>query len=278
MKDQSIRKPAVAGAFYPADPSQLRKEIQQYLKAASPPVKPEHVIGLISPHAGYAYSGPAAAYGYKLLIGKSYKRVIVFALSHRVPFRGASIFGGAGYETPLGMVPVDGELVERIRQASSFITYNALADQEEHSLEVQLPFLQEVLGSFRLIPVLIRDQTLSTCQKVVDAILKVFPENEKNETLIVGSTDLYHGPSSTECQMQDQLLADTVKEFDEKKFEAMMNQGEIMACGPASIMAAMLLSRNFGAKTIDILHLTNSALVTGYASDYVVGYLSAVLY
>jgi hypothetical protein len=236
------------------------------------------VIGLLSPHAGYVYSGGTAAYGYKLLAGRKYKRIIVFALSHHVSFPGASIFTGAGYSTPLGVAPIDGDLVEKIRQASSFITYNSLADQKEHSLEVQLPFLQEVLGSFLLVPVLIRDQTLSTCRKVVEAILKVFPEEGKKDTLIVGSTDLYHGPSSRECQIEDHLLAQTVKEFDEKKFEDLINRGDIMACGPASIMATMLLSRAFGAKSIDILHLTNSADVMGQESDYVVRYLSAVLY
>jgi len=278
MKDQSIRKAAVAGAFYPADPAQLRKEIHRHLETARPAVKPDHVIGLISPHAGYAYSGGTAAYGYKLLAGRKCKRVVVFALSHHVPFRGGSIFTGAGYSTPLGVVPVDGDLVGKIRQTSSFITYNLHADQEEHSLEVQLPFLQEVLGSFLLVPVLIRDQTLSTCREVVDAILKVFPEEEKKDTVIVGSTDLYHGPSSRECQMQDHLLAQTVKEFDEKKLEDLISRGDIMACGPASIMATMLLSRAFGAKSVDILHLTNSSDVMGHESDYVVGYLSAVLY
>jgi len=278
MKDSSIRKPAVAGAFYPADPALLRKEIHRYLEAAHPPAMPDHVIGLLSPHAGYVYSGGTAAYGYKLLVGGKYKRAIVFALSHQVSFRGGSIFTGEGYSTPLGVVPVDRGLVEKIRQASSFITYSPLADQEEHSLEVQLPFLQEVLGSFLLVPVLIRDQTLSTCQKVVDAILKVFPEEEKKDTVIIGSTDLYHGPSSRECQTRDHLLAETVKEFDERKLEDLIDRGEIMACGPASIMATMLLSRAFGAKSIDILHVTNSSEVMGHESDYVVGYLSAVLY
>jgi len=278
MRVDDIREPVVAGSFYPAEPDVLRQDIQRYLDAAKPPVAPEHVIGLISPHAGYQYSGGTAAFGYKLLQGKTYKRVIVFALSHRADFRGASVFPGKGFKTPLGVVPVDTEVVKKLHEASPFITHNLLAEQMEHSLEVQVPFLQCVLKDFLLIPVLIRDQDLSTCQKIVDLLLKVLPGDARRDTLVVGSTDLYHGSSYKECVRMDTRLADTLILFDEERFEDEMARDEIMACGPASIMSTTLLSRAFGAQKISLLHLTNSQDVTGYRSDYVVGYLSAVLY
>ncbi len=278
MKMQSIREEAVAGTFYPANPQRLRTDIHHYLDEASPPVSPEHPVGIISPHAGYVYSGGTAAYGYKLLCGKRYKRVIVFALSHRVEFRGASIFDGSAYKTPLGIVPVDVELVDKLRKESPIITYSPFAHQVEHSLEVQIPFLQEVLDEFLLVPILLRVQSLEVCRKVVDALLAVLPEDEKASTLVVGSTDLYHGPDYDECRRRDKLLAETVKQFDEKAFEEKIYRGEIMACGPASVMATMLLSRSLGATRADILHLTNSYDVAHESTDYIVGYLSAIFY
>lgn len=278
MKEPEVRKMVVAGAFYSEDPDGLRRDIQQYLDAAQPPVSPEHPIGLISPHAGYQYSGGTAAYGYKLLMGKKYKRVFVFALSHRADFRGASVFPGSGYETPLGIVPVDHDMVGRMQAASPIFTYSPLAEKMEHSLEVQVPFLQMVLKDFLIIPILIRDQDLATCRKVVDAILKVLPKEDYKSTLVVGSTDLYHGSSYSECKASDDLLAETLLKFDEQEFEGKIYRNEIMACGPASVMATMLFSRALGAKNIAPLHQTNSADVVGYKSDYVVGYLSAVVY
>jgi AmmeMemoRadiSam system protein B len=279
MNKDSIRHSAVAGSFYPLDTKSLLKEVSLFLEQAKPSVFPERMIGLISPHAGYAYSGGTAAYGYKLLKGRKFKRVIIFALSHRASFHGASIFIGAGYETPLGIVNVDRLLAEKILKASSIMTYNPLAHQMEHSLEVQLPFLQATLGSdFQLVPILFRNQDLETCRNVTSAVLSVLPKEDKESTLIVGSTDLYHGPDYQECVSQDQRLADTLIRFDEVDFEDKMSQGEIMACGPASIMATMMLSRCLGARKIEILHMTNSTDVTGQMSDYVVGYLSAVLY
>ena len=278
MKQPEVRSMVVAGAFYSEDPDILRRDIQKYLEAAQPPVSPAHPIGLISPHAGYQYSGGTAAYGYKLLIGKKYKRVIVFALSHRVFFPGASAFTGSGYETPFGIAPVDHELIAKLQASSPIFTFSPAAEKLEHSLEVQIPFLQMVLGDFLLIPILIRDQDLATCQIVADAIRKTLPAEDYNTTLVVGSTDLYHGSSYSECKSSDSALAETLLKFDEREFERMIRRNEMMACGPASVMATMLLSRALGAKKIALLHQTNSADVIGYKSDYVVGYLSAVLY
>jgi len=278
MEESSIRKPAVAGAFYPDDPATLRRDIRRYLDLASPAISPERTIGLISPHAGYLYSGGVAAFGYKLLMGKKYKRVVVFALSHRVGFRGASVFQGEAYQTPLGLIPIDTDLVKRLRKISPLFSCTPMAHQVEHSLEVQLPFLQEVLDDFLLVPILLREQSLELCRKVVNALLEALPEDAASDTLVVGSTDLYHGPDYEECRSLDQLLAETIRSFDVEDFARRESRGDFMACGASSIMAAMLLSKAFGAQKLDVLKLTNSADVTGTRTDYVVGYLSAVLY
>ena len=277
MVREAVRRPAFAGSFYPADFDSLEQEIKTYIDNADPPVTPERVIGLISPHAGYPYSGPAAAYGFKLVQGKPYKRVVVFALSHRVDFRGGSIFPGTAYETPLGKVNLDTELVDRLR-SNPVITSKPMAHQMEHSLEVQIPFLQYALDDFLLIPILIRDQSLSVCREIADAVLEALPDEANEDTLIVGSTDLYHGPDYRECQDKDEKLAELVKNFDEEALEQNFSSGSIMACGPASIMTTMLVSKGLGAQKADILHLTNSTDVTGQRTDYVVGYLSAVFH
>jgi len=276
--EQSIREPAVAGTFYSSDPEELRREIDAFLEKAHPPDIPKPIVGLICPHAGYAYSGSTAAFGYRAIQEKKYKRVVVFALSHRVSFRGASVFNGSGYATPLGVVKVDRDLVKGILEASSLVTTNLMAHEMEHSLEVQIPFLQTVLKEFKLVPILFRDQDLETCRKVSESVFSLIPENERKETLIVGSTDLYHGANYDECERKDALLAKTLERFDEFEFDKKVNQGEIMACGIASILSTMILGKALGAKDIKVLHRTNSSDITGFRGDYVVGYLSAALY
>jgi len=151
---QAVREPAVAGQFYPASPPELERELKRFLSAVPPQEIPGKIAGLISPHAGYAYSGGVAAFGYKTLEGKGFKRAIVLAPSHRVGFRGAALPAYDAYKTPLGTIPIDKEICRQLARNDLYAILPQ-AHEGEHSLEVQLPFLQETLGEFSLIPIII---------------------------------------------------------------------------------------------------------------------------
>jgi len=162
IKKGEIRKPAVAGSFYTADPEILSKQIRDYLSAVPQKKIDGEIIALISPHAGYIYSGQVAAHAYKLIAGKVFDAVIVIAPSHRVYFQGASVYSQGAFRTPLGLIPIDEDISRKLIQESPAISFNPQAHAQEHSLEVQLPFLQTVLKDFRLIPIVMGDQNLES--------------------------------------------------------------------------------------------------------------------
>ena len=158
-----------------------------------PPLNIEgDVISLISPHAGYIYSGQVAAYAYKAVRGEKFDSVVVIGPSHRAYFHGVSVYNGGGYETPLGIVPVDTELVEGMIAQNSSVVSNPASQAQEHSIEIQLPFLQVALGSFRFVPLLMGDQDSSTCESLASTIRMAAG---KKRILIVGSSDLSQLPS-----------------------------------------------------------------------------------
>ena len=164
-----VRPSAVAGQFYPADPDLLRKEIDDYLDGVDLDRSGLDIVALVAPHAGYIYSGPVAAFAYRQLAGATYDTVAVIAPSHRLSFGYSSVFGGRSYETPLGEVPVDletAELLERYGKGLVKVGDEGHLHNGEHSLEVQLPFLQVVLGKFRLVPVVMGSQS----REIADAL------------------------------------------------------------------------------------------------------------
>jgi len=154
----TIKKSIIAGSWYPGNPSTLRREIENYFHAASMPEIEGEIVALISPHAGYIYSGQVAAHAYSLIRGMKYDTVIVIGPSHRVAFHGVSVFSKGGYETPLGIVPVDEDLAEKIVTISPLVADLPGAHLQEHSVEIQLPFLQVALGDFLFLPLVMGDQ------------------------------------------------------------------------------------------------------------------------
>ncbi len=153
-KPSAVLKPVVAGAFYPSDKKLLEQKIEGFLKEteARPQKNSAAPFGLISPHAGYDYSGKVAAAAYRQIAGKPYKTVFLLGPSHYAPFQGVSIYPYGAWETPLGKVPIDEQLAAAVMEQCSFVRYQAPAFEHEHSLEVQLPFLQKVLENFKIVP------------------------------------------------------------------------------------------------------------------------------
>ena len=255
-RPQRIREPAVAGGFYPGDKEALTKAVETYLAAAKDH-KIKDLRGLISPHAGYIYSGPTAAIGYKQLAGRDIQTVIVLAASHRMRFSGASIPPVDAYRTPLGLVRLSPKAVQ-LAKTAPFVSENAPHEQE-HSLEVQLPFLQTVLKDFSLVPVVYGN---------VDpkAVAETLAKHLDDKTLIVASTDLsHHMPYST----ANILDGDCVKAICSLDIDRTVGQ---FACGKLPVLTLMHIAKTRGwqAKLLDYRNSGDTAgdksRVVGYAA------------
>lgn len=272
---QDIRKSIIAGSWYPGNPQALRSQIQGFFKAVPEgPGLSAELVALIAPHAGYTYSGQVAAYAYKLLLTQPFGQVVVIAPSHRYPFRGASIDRKTGYETPLGVIPVDGSLARTISDLSPVFKYVPEAHAQEHALEIQLPFLQEALGAFKIVPIIQGSQDPTTCQEMAQALAKAL-KGEK--VLLVASSDLSHFHPYGQAKTLDQKILDRVAAFDEKGLMQDITQDQVEACGGGPIVTVMKTARLLSADRAMVLKYANSGDVTGDRSG-VVGYMAAVLF
>jgi len=269
-----IREPSVSGTFYPDNPKILTKNIEAYLKNASFDVIEGEILGLISPHAGYMYSGQVAAYGYKAIMGLSYETVIVIAPSHRSRFEGVAVLEKGGYRTPLGVVPVDEEFTGEIVNLQTFIRPNVDAHRGEHSLEVQVPFLQVVLKDFTMVPLIMGSQDPALSEALADCLHGVMKKTKKR-VLIVGSTDLSHYYPYSEAVELDSIVRQHLEAYDTQGLQDNLRNGTCEACGAGPIISTMLLSQKLGATRSKVLKYANSGDVSGDRNG-VVGYISCV--
>jgi len=262
------RKPAVAGAFYPASERELRQLIDELLSNA-PRVQVEgEVKGLISPHAGYVYSGIVAACGYNLIKGRGIERVILLGPSHTSYFRGIAVYPEGEWETPLGTVPIDDRTARKILRSGGPYFEAPHLHETEHSLEVQLPFLQSVLESFSIIPLLFgfgdADDFISAAEVLSELA-------RKKDTLLLASSDLYHGYSYEEAVKTDSYTLELIKEGDPLNFARALSAERAQACGGWPIVTLMEAMRKIGAVP-KLLYYANSGDITGIKTGYVVGY------
>ncbi len=276
-RPREVRPPAVAGAFYPEDAEALAADVDAYLEAAPVAELPGELVALVSPHAGYVYSGSVAAHGYALLRGMSFDTVVVVAPSHRFGFRGASVYGGDGYETPLGIVDVDKGLAAAIADASDAFRYEPRAHAQEHSLEVQVPFLQRALADFRIVPIIMGEQHEGMVSALAGAIAGAIEERSSHgRVLLVASTDLSHFHQYEEAVSLDSVVLEAVGSFDPEGLLAALARGDCEACGGGPLATVMMAARALGADGSTVLDYKNSGDVTGDHSG-VVGYMSAAL-
>ncbi|MGD9579412.1 MAG: AmmeMemoRadiSam system protein B [Syntrophorhabdus sp.] len=269
-----IREPSVSGTFYPDNPKTLRKNIEEYFNNASFDSLDKEIVGLISPHAGYMYSGQVAAYGYKAIMGSHYDAAIVIAPSHRSRFEGVAVFEKGGYRTPLGVVEIDEELVREIINSKTVVLPNLDAHRGEHSLEVQIPFLQVVLKDFSLVPLIMGSQDPALCELLVGSLYESIRKTNK-KVLVVGSTDLSHYYPYNEAVELDAVVKQRLESYDIKGLQSDFRKGTCEACGVGPILTTMMLSRKLGASQSKVLKYTNSGDVSGDRSG-VVGYISCV--
>jgi MEMO1 family protein len=270
-----IREPAVSGTFYPANSAVLQRDIRGYLNNVPQIELDGTVAGIIAPHAGYVYSGQVAAHAYRTIVNASYDTVVVVAPSHRVYFRGVAVLKEGSCRTPLGLIEIDEELAQAVSAASTLIQPNLAAHAAEHSLEVQLPFLQVVLQRFRLLPLVMGIQDPATCRVLADAVFNASLKFKRN-ILIVGSTDLSHYHSDRNAVALDSIVVKRLQAFDEAGLMADVAQEKCEACGTGPMAVAMMVSKMMGATESRVLKYAHSGDVSGDRSA-VVGYVSAVL-
>ncbi|MEJ2622309.1 MAG: AmmeMemoRadiSam system protein B [Candidatus Thiodiazotropha sp.] len=253
----TIRLPAVADLFYPGDPVDLREMVNGYLDEVAP--QGESPKALIAPHAGYIYSGPVAAQVYARLkpIADRIERVVLLGPSHRVPFHGLAVSGADYFRTPLGDIPLDKDLIAELLKLPQVVHLDQ-AHVNEHSLEVQLPFLQQILADFSLVPLVVGD---AMDEAVSEVLVKLWGGPE---TLIVVSSDLSHYHDYATAQRLDQQTSESIVALDPDsiRYED--------ACGRIPVQGLLLVAKKLGLQG-EIVDLRNSGDTAGDKSR-VVGY------
>jgi AmmeMemoRadiSam system protein B len=277
------RAPAVAGAFYPSSPSNLKEMIDDFLANAEKHPIDGKLVALMVPHAGYVYSGQVAAYAYKQIEGMHFDTVVLVGLSHRSPIRGASIYKSGKYETPLGTVEIDSELAEELIVNNEIFNFEPGAHAVEHSIEVQVPFLQAVLSDFKIVPILMRNWSKSVCLEVSSALAKSI--RGKN-ALLIASSDMTHYPAYAEAVKADEFTLSALKTMDtdliREQLDEYMTRGvrelHCMLCGRGAVLVVMDAAKELGADSIEILKYANSGDVPIGDKSGVVGYFAAAVY
>ena len=271
-----VRPSTLAGAWYPGDPDELAAMVGGFLEEVTP-VDGEP-IAIVVPHAGYVYSGPVAAYGFRQLEGGEYDVAIIIATDHQLPFsKPISVWAGGGFETPLGVVPVDVELAEALVAADPNITSDTAPHQEEHPIEIQLPFLQRVCPNCSIVPVLMGPESEQSVEVLSDALLSVLPGRR---AVIIASSDLSHYPSYAAARAVDTATLAAIETNDPARvretIDELMGAGfsnlATCACGEGPILVAMRVAQGLGADTVTVLGYANSGDNPHGEQDRVVGY------
>jgi AmmeMemoRadiSam system protein B len=268
------RLPAVSGTFYPGTEEALSSMVTDLLNDAEKKEIDGELVALIVPHAGYIYSGPVAAYAYNLLEEEDYGRIVLLGGSHRTRYVGASAADYDSYVTPLGTIPVDREVVSALLGSGERLSFHPEAHGPEHSLEVQLPFLQEILEDFTIVPILFGDHDFKTCESVRDALLETVP---RERTLFVISTDLSHYYPYDQAVALDSRTVDEILTLDAKGLFNGITDWSYECCGGSAVVTGLLLAKALGADAAELLEYANSGDTAGDKSR-VVGYAAIALY
>ncbi len=272
---QEIRKPVWAGSFYDGNKEALSARIDTYLNNVKDlPVITQDVQALICPHAGYIYSAPTAAYAYRLVEGKPYETVVIIGTSHQYGFDACSIYPRGGYETPLGVAEVDEALASQLAKASGF-SYVPEAHAKEHSVEVQVPFVQKTLPDAKIVPIVMGYSSRRTVYALGNALGEALKSAGK-KILIVASTDMSHYLSKEDANAVDSKTIDLIAKLNTSAIIDKVGAGENIMCGGGGVAAAILAVKKTGKPRVEVLHYADSAEASG-DSERVVGYLAAAI-
>ncbi len=270
-----IRKPAVAGAFYPKDPDVLRADVQKYLDNAKAKPVNGKIIGIQVPHAGYQFSAQTAAYAYRQVAKQKYDLVVVIAPSHHDPFYGATLYPGDGYATPLGTLYIDKGTAQRLTNDCDVVKFSVLGHRAEHAVEVELPFVQILFPDVKILPVVIGGYDWPMCEKIGKALAKVVAGKK---VLLIASSDLYHGYSYETCKKVSAATLAAATDLNPKKLCEGLLQEKYSACGGGPIVVMETAAKLLGANKAKLLAHTNSGDVTGKREGYIVGYGAVAVY
>jgi len=272
------RRPAVAGRFYPSDPSELRTQIQQFFSKAVARIPGNPTLAIVVPHAGYVFSGEVAASGFNQIDPEQkFERIFIIGSSHTMIFKGASVYCAGNFETPLGTVPVDLDLAKKLVAENKILNDNTEPHANEHSIEVQIPFLQVYLkNNFKIVPIIIGSSDKETAQKLA-AVLKPYL-TEKN--LFVISSDFSHYPNYQDAGMVDKITATAIQSNKASKLLSALNANENMniagletsLCGWSSVLTLLYMTESMPDISVNLIQYKNSGDSSYGGKDRVVGY------
>jgi AmmeMemoRadiSam system protein B len=274
-----VRRPAVAGQFYEADPTRLKRSIEEcFLHPLGPqkippaPKTDEEIAGLVSPHAGYIYSGPIAAHGYYYASSlPTPELVVIVGPNHWGAGSGVATVSGGVWRTPLGDLEISAEDAKALVKVSGIVDFSEEAHRREHSIEVQLPFLQYIFDSkFKILPISMLFQDRETAVEVGHAIAEIV---KGRRCLIIASSDLTHYESQKEAERKDAAFINATLSLDVVKLYSVIQRLDISACGYGPVAALMTAANNLSLKKAELLKYATSGDVTGDKSS-VVGYAS----
>jgi MEMO1 family protein len=267
-----VRRAAVAGSWYPAEPDALAREVDRYLDAAGgqPAGEP---IAVIAPHAGLKYSGPIAAHAYSLLRGRDIDVAVLVGPSHYVGFEGVAIVEQGMFDTPFGPVPVSTDCASAIAMGSPLIAMHPTAHVREHSLEMQLPFLKRVLPQVAIVPLVMGYQRRETAYALGDAIASAV---QGRRAVLIASTDLSHYQNAATAAKLDAKVIQQVRRFDPDALMSLLETFPEHACGGGPLVSVMRAAKRVGATGARVLKYGDSGDVSG-DKEAVVGYLAAAL-
>lgn len=273
---ETVREPAVAGAFYPAGQAELAGVVDGYLAKAGHRPGQGRLIALVAPHAGYQYSGQVAAFSYRHLGDRPVDTVILIGSSHYASFAGAAVSPDGAWRTPLGDVRISGPITRSLVNKDAGVTANREAFAKEHSLEVQLPFLQRTAAKdLTIVPILLGAPTRDSFDHLAGKLTEVLRKNDR--AIIIASTDLSHYHSADAAVVKDRKVIDAMARMSVEDLEALLVRGDGEACGGHAVLLTMMVSRNLGATHGVLYDRKNSGDLSGDRSR-VVGYAALGFY
>lgn len=266
----TVRKPSWGNQFYPQDSAQVCKMWEEFFERCEVPRIAEPIRAIQVPHAGWTYSGQAAAEAYRQLKDRDVNGAILVGPQHRVPVRHMQVFPEGVWESPIGNLEVDSGLADRFLEFNEAFQADIPAHQAEHSLEVQIPPLAMVLPGVKIVPILMAAYQRSHPRILADALAEIV--GTRSDVLVLVSTDLYHGDSYEACKTTDSRTIELVQAMDAKGLESALANGSAAACGGDGLTALLAAAHRLGIKRAHRLAAYNSNDVTGQRGGYVVGY------
>ncbi len=270
--DPDVRKPVFAGSFYPSDPSVLAGTIDRLIDetAGKTPRLQGPVVGIMVPHAGYQYSAATAAHAYNAAKGRPYSTIIILGGSHRIPFRGVAVYPGGFWESPLGRVPVNETVAKGIlKSCAGFARTYPAAFQMEHSLEVQLPFLQKTHKDFSIVPIVMGRMDAKDYEDLAGALTEIL-KKKAGRALIVASSDMSHFHTYDVASRMDKETLEQIRSLDAAKVRTGAERETHELCGHQAVVTLMMVAKSLGGEAT-VLSYANSGDVTSDRAR-VVGY------